>query len=360
MSEYRPLISILCFVHIAISVQNVKAEQTAQYYKAGNVGAFCANVEVPANIDVDKTVFTARASNNKLYLLYVESPESVAKRLAEAMRPFPLTQLSGIGKALLIYANDYDDKFPPNLQELVEKDYIAPKNLESPRKPRGFDGPSYIYIAGQSTSSEPGNILVYENPAFCTDKINVLFMDSHVEVMKPDKFLRKLEETYKRLGREKPEICAEAREPAKPEPKVPTARYIKVFGRFQGSDNVKLSVYGRDSAELLAKPRLIASVDLDLPSADGGNAELLKQWATAQANEYMVRVLDSPYTSYYQYCLLQSKEKYGISDSLFRGIFRDRRGQRGRSPDLYAMTTGALAIQESLQLEEMTGQRHIP
>lgn len=115
------------------------------------------------------------------------------------------TNLSAIGKACLIYANDYEEKFPPNLQELVEKVELSPKCLESPRKPKDFDGPSYIYISGQSpVRDHPGNIIVYENPEFCSDKINVLFLDSHVQAMKPDEFLRELEATYKRLGRKMP------------------------------------------------------------------------------------------------------------------------------------------------------------
>ncbi len=116
------------------------------------------------------------------------------------------TNLSGIGKAMLIYANDYNDEFPPNLQELVEKCELPAQALESKRKPKGFTGPSYIYITGQNTSMHPGNITVYENPAYCTDGINVLFLDSHVEWMKPDEFLRELKETYQRLGKEMPEI----------------------------------------------------------------------------------------------------------------------------------------------------------
>jgi len=116
------------------------------------------------------------------------------------------TNLSGIGKACLIYANDYDDKLPPNLEVLIEKAELSPKYLESPRKPKGFDGPSYIYIAGQTTANEPGNIVAYENPAFSSEGLNVLFMDCHVEWMKADDFLRDLDATYKRLGREIPEI----------------------------------------------------------------------------------------------------------------------------------------------------------
>ena len=204
------LIAALLLIH---SADTTGANKTVRYYKAGDVGAFSVNVERPADINV-KTIFTARASNEKAYLLYVQAP-------------------------------------------------------------------------GGSSS-------------------------------------------------------------------------FKIFGRFQGSGEVKLSIFGRDSRELLAEPSLITSVELDLPPVDGGNVELLKEWATAQARKYMVRVFDSPHTSYYQYCLLQSKEKYGLSDSMFRWMFQNRAGRRGKVPDLYAMTTGALAIQESLQLEEMTGRREIP
>jgi len=53
---------------------------------------------------------------------------------------------------------------------------------------------------------EPGNIIAYENPAFSSEGLNVLFMDGHVQWMKPDDFLRELEATYKLLDREMPEI----------------------------------------------------------------------------------------------------------------------------------------------------------
>jgi hypothetical protein len=124
----------------------------------------------------------------------------VSKRMQSA------TNLSSIGKALFIYANDYDDQFPPNLEELIGKTPIDPKMLESKRKPKGFDGPSYIYITGQNISMHPVNIIVYENPEYCTDGLNVLHIDGHVQWMKPDEFLKDLKETYERLGREMPEI----------------------------------------------------------------------------------------------------------------------------------------------------------
>ena len=111
-----------------------------------------------------------------------------------------------MGKALLIYANDYNDAFPPNLSELIEKAAIDSKMLECPLKPKDFQGPGYIYISGQNVSMHPENILVYENPGFCRDAVNVLYMDSHVAWTKKEQFLRELEATYKRLGRKMPEV----------------------------------------------------------------------------------------------------------------------------------------------------------
>ncbi len=356
------LITALLLIH---SANATGVEKPIRYYKAGDVGVFSAIVEIPSGINVQKTVFTVQASNEKAYLLNVESTESVesvAESLTQAMFPSQRLALSSenlwaIGKACLIYANDHDDKYPPNLQELVEKKYLLPKHLESPFKPKDYEGPSYIYISEQGRLDHR-NIIAYENPEFSSDSINVLFMDTHVEAMTPAGFLVALEATYRRLRIEMPEVSFKTREPATPTE--PAVGFLKVFGRFQGSGEVKLSVFGRDSEQLLAEPSLIASVELNLPPMDGGNEELLKEWATTQVRKYRVRVFDNPHTSYYQYCLLQAQEKYGLSDSLIREIFPERRGRQGRTPNLYAMTTGALAIQESLQLEEMTGRREIP
>jgi prepilin-type processing-associated H-X9-DG protein len=131
---------------------------------------------------------------------------ALARTRQLAFRMVAGTNLSGIGKAMLIYANDFDDEFPPNLEVLAEKTELAPKMFESKRKPANFNGPTFIYITGQTTSSHPGNILVYENPEYCTDGINVLFLDSHVEFMKQEDFIKSLKATYERLKKPMPEI----------------------------------------------------------------------------------------------------------------------------------------------------------
>lgn len=116
------------------------------------------------------------------------------------------SQLAGIGKAMFIYANDNNDVYPSDLKELVEKADLSTKCLESPRKPKNFSGPSFIYITGQNRKTDPRNVLVYENPEFCRDGVNVLFNDGAVIFMKPAEFKKAIEETYKRLNKSMPEI----------------------------------------------------------------------------------------------------------------------------------------------------------
>ena len=63
-----------------------------------------------------------------------------------------------------------------------------------------------MYVGGQAKTTDPHSIVLYENPEFCTDQIDVLFADGHVEAMKPEAFRRELKATYERLGKEMPEV----------------------------------------------------------------------------------------------------------------------------------------------------------
>jgi len=130
---------------------------------------------------------------------------AMARARVTARRVASMNNLKQMGLAVLMYAQDHDNKLPDDLKTL-EKYGVTGRVLESPRKPNDFTGPSYIYIPGQSTSTDPQNIVAYENPAFLEDGTNAVFLDGHVEFLKPEAFREKLAETYKRLGREAPEI----------------------------------------------------------------------------------------------------------------------------------------------------------
>jgi len=118
-----------------------------------------------------------------------------------------MSNLKQLSLAVIMYADEHDGKLPENFDQ-AKKYYGNPKVLESPLKPKGFAGPSYIYISGHSVKAESParQIVIYENPEYCKDTINAAFLDGHVERMQRDRFREMLEATYKQLGREMPEI----------------------------------------------------------------------------------------------------------------------------------------------------------
>lgn len=130
--------------------------------------------------------------------------ESLAKIRQVDQQMKSAKNLQAIGKALILYASNHEEKYPPNLEVLVEEVGLSPEKLVSPLKPNEFDGPSYIYIAGQSAEMDPQNIIAYENPEFCSDRINVLYNDCHVMAEEPVSFFEDIKATYERLGREMP------------------------------------------------------------------------------------------------------------------------------------------------------------
>jgi len=129
---------------------------------------------------------------------------ALAKAKKAAQRTVSASNLKGIGNACQVYAFDYEGNFPPDLETLIKEVDVSPKTLQSKSKPKDFDGPSFIYISGQNEKGNPANILAYENPAFLKEGTNVLFVDGHVEFIKPKSFKTALEETYSRLGKEMP------------------------------------------------------------------------------------------------------------------------------------------------------------
>lgn len=133
---------------------------------------------------------------------------ALAKAKSQAKRTVSMSNLRQLTLAIIMYADDNDGSFPENFDQI--KEYAGDsKVLESPMKPKDFNGPSYIYVQGHSNkagTSPAKDIIIYENPEYCSDRINIAFLDGHVEQMQRDRFLEILKETYQRLGREMPEI----------------------------------------------------------------------------------------------------------------------------------------------------------
>ena len=174
-----------------------------------------AKMDIPTKSNI---IFAGKAGDNRMTLDIALPKEhlaemmsvfqsSMAKGREQGKRIASLQNLKQILLACIMYADDHEGKFPDDLQKLYPY-HRNPKILESPRKPKGFYGPSYIYVDGLKRRMGDSSriIIFYENPAFCSDGICVGFLDGHSEWMKPSEFIERLKETYKQLDKEMPEI----------------------------------------------------------------------------------------------------------------------------------------------------------
>lgn len=125
----------------------------------------------------------------KLLLGPLQHTVLVSERMACA------TNMSGIGKGILIYANDYEDQLPPNLNTLIEKCEMPEKGLICPGS--GLKD-SYGYCGGGlDVSCEPTVILAYDKKGNHPEPYrNVLFLDSHVEWIPEAKFQELMEKVH--------------------------------------------------------------------------------------------------------------------------------------------------------------------
>lgn len=324
--------------------------QTVTTYKSGETGVFRVEVALPTSASLQNERFTARGEGENLYEIYLDWSESLEGRLSEAVE------------------RRFDPQMTPEQQreaEALSKEEMdlykqMNQQQEALSKAREERDKVWEEIRKLKEANDPANA-----PRLTELEKQAGAKSETITAMEKD--LAPFQVKQRELSKRQQALYATAYK--KPEPKEETqpaeasARKVVVYGRFHTSGKASLSLFQRETAQLLAEPKRVQTIPLDLPPADGGDAALLKQWAETRNKNLLVRIVDSPYTSYYQYAVLQSGEKYGAENSAEVQRFLgggDTSGRPERELDLYAMSTGALAIQESLQLEEMTGRRQIP
>ena len=103
------------------------------------------------------------------------------------------TNLSGLGKALLIHANDYADELPATLATLKTTAEVTDGSLSCGCDREGKGGTPYVYRgADLNTSRNPDMITVYCKRDHRGGR-NVLFLDSHVEWVTQEQFRKLIE-----------------------------------------------------------------------------------------------------------------------------------------------------------------------
>ncbi len=103
------------------------------------------------------------------------------------------TNLSGLGKALLIHANDYADELPATLVTLKTTAEVTDRSLSCGCDREGKGGIPYVYRGGDlNTSRNPDMITAYCKRDHRGGR-NVLFLDSHVEWVTQEQFQKLIE-----------------------------------------------------------------------------------------------------------------------------------------------------------------------
>jgi prepilin-type processing-associated H-X9-DG protein len=134
-----------------------------------------------------------------LYLAILLPSLSRARELAK--RAVCAANLRGIGQSCHIYANDYDEWFPPDLQTLINAGHLTPGELQCPSEAN----PStlvldYVYVPGLQATAPVDWILAHEDPANHNGEGgNVLYVDSHVEFLKEPEFSAELERVRREI-----------------------------------------------------------------------------------------------------------------------------------------------------------------
>lgn len=110
-----------------------------------------------------------------------------------ARREWPARKTLGRSAWRARYTVEHEDELLPDLKTLVDA-----KLLEWPSgKP---DLGTYVYLGiGQKLTGDPRNVLAYEDPQASADEgVNVVFLDGHVQWMRPDALDRAPRETGER------------------------------------------------------------------------------------------------------------------------------------------------------------------
>ena len=140
-----------------------------------------------------------------------------------------------------------------------------------------------------------------------------------------------------------------------------TRKHAEFYGRLKGTGVAKLKLsYEVVTEDLAGVPRVdinTTEVEVAIPREPIGIDELYKKWARQQ-NAYFAELLRYyPDTSFLEFVLLQSKDRYGVQPPAIR---KTSSGDKSSIDyGLYHTFSGGLALQQSLQREVLKGERRV-
>ncbi|MFO7906741.1 MAG: hypothetical protein R6U98_29060 [Pirellulaceae bacterium] len=136
-------------------------------------------------------------------------------------------------------------------------------------------------------------------------------------------------------------------------------KHAEFHGRLRGEGTAKLELcYEVVTEDLAGKPEVdirTTRIEIPIPTEPTGIDAIYKQWARQQ-NAYFAELLRYyPETSFLKYVMLQSKVRYGVDPPPIPKAARHQKEQT--EIGLYHTFSGGLALQQSLQLEALQGEK---
>lgn len=158
-----------------------------------------------------------------------------------------------------------------------------------------------------------------------------------------------LEAEMARVQESAPKFDAEPKSESKPEP-----QWLEVYGRLRGTEPASVILATLPKSGEPA--RVLATFKLSPPQKFPADAELVKQWATAWTNQLGFELVNSGDPWMHLQLIRQTTQKYQIPmPDIGQYVQMQRRGDTRFQDDvdLFSITTGGLAIQESLQYRRL-------
>ena len=131
-------------------------------------------------------------------------------------------------------------------------------------------------------------------------------------------------------------------------------KHAEFYGRLRGQGKVKLRLSYEIVSENLDGSRKVdlrqSDIEVSIPAEPSGPAGIFREWAQHQ-NGYFLSLLNYyPDETFFQYCLLQSRNRYGVTPPRLPPTA----DPTSVEASLYDMLSNSLAIQQALQTQALT------
>ncbi|NQT88634.1 hypothetical protein HQ560_17850, partial [bacterium] len=133
-------------------------------------------------------------------------------------------------------------------------------------------------------------------------------------------------------------------------------KHAEFYGRLRGKGKVKLTLSYEIVSENLDGSRRVqvrqGDIEVVIPPAEGGPKSIFLDWARQQNVTFAHLLRYYPEETFFQYCVLQSRARYGVTPPSLPTRAADR---AALETNVYQVFTSSLAIQETLQRETLKG-----